>query len=166
MILQGIGSIVCCLFGVQGVVIIVAPVDSDISDFWTSLHWISTGLLYVFVGVIGVVIEGLGFVPSIKARTVGLAANRLAIAITYLWLGAFSMGGRIEESGTDWKTLGRVAGIVSWFVGVCDIVMACFADKEETSVDRTSPLDEGTPASTSYGNPNPEGIEPLEGWAT
>merc|ERR1719240_829368 len=166
VILQGIGSIVCCLFGVQGVIIIVAPVDSDISDFWETLHWISTGLLYLLVGVIGVIIEGLGFVPTIKAKTVCLAVNRLAVSLTYLWLGAFVMGGRVLESGEVWKTLGRFTGVVAWFVGACDIVMACCADKrqQDTMPDGRHPKHQETSDSTSYGNPG--GKEPSESCGT
>uniref|UniRef100_A0A7S1WSR0 Uncharacterized protein n=1 Tax=Alexandrium catenella TaxID=2925 RepID=A0A7S1WSR0_ALECA len=58
------------------------------------------------------------------------AVNRLAIAVVYLWVGAYSMGGPIQESET-WRTIGKVTGIVSWVVGVADILMSCCSDRSE-----------------------------------
>lgn len=125
---QVLGAIVCTLFAVQGGVIFSN--NSDVKDFWAGCHWIAEGAICIIIGVGGCILEVRGLLPSVRQHLRYFLVNRLATAVVYLWIGCYSMGGRVQASEA-WSILGRVTGIIAWVVGVADALMSCCSDRSE-----------------------------------
>lgn len=134
---QGVGALVCTAFALQGIAIFVGPdmghSKPPLDDFWETCHWLSQGTLCVFVGITGFAFEVRGFFPSVKTNHMLFAINRLALALGYLWLGGYSMGGRVQTAANNWQVFGQVTGIVAWIVCVADLLVSCWADRLEKS---------------------------------
>jgi len=125
---QFLGAAVCILFAVQGG---VAFTNSDnVQTFWDRCHWISEASLYILVGVVGCVMELRVFFPQVRLHLHNFAANRLVMSGVYLWMGCYSMEGQVALS-EDWEAIRRVSGIVSWFVGVSNVLISCCSDRAE-----------------------------------
>jgi len=166
-IFQILGTAVGISFALQGLCIFMGPAwgqqEQPIDDFWEACHWASEGALCVLVGLGAVGFELQACFPHVARHMAKFAANRVGLALVYLWMGCYSCGGRIKQAGTIWKILGQVTGLIAWGVCVGHLFLACCSerqteeDKERARVRRvvpapvaapTSPTDAGSTAAT------------------
>mmetsp|Transcript_33092 Transcript_33092/g.91420 ORF Transcript_33092/g.91420 Transcript_33092/m.91420 type:complete len:209 (-) Transcript_33092:155-781(-) len=136
-IFQGLGALVCIAFALQGILIFVGPImghrKPPLEDFFEAAHWASEGALCVLFGFGGFVLEMRACFPSVAAHFVRLLGNRLVLSIGYLWLGAYSMGGRIQQGGEVWRQVGQITGFVAWVVSAGDLLISCCSDWRQPS---------------------------------
>lgn len=125
---QGLGAIVCVLFAAQGGASFANY--EHVQDFWQGCRWFAEGCLYITVGVCGCIWEMRVCFPRVRLHLHTFVVNRLVAAAIYIWIGCFSMGGRIALNDT-WEVLGRTTGILAWVVGIGDIAMSCCSDRTE-----------------------------------
>mmetsp|Transcript_83785 Transcript_83785/g.194920 ORF Transcript_83785/g.194920 Transcript_83785/m.194920 type:complete len:227 (+) Transcript_83785:70-750(+) len=133
---QVFGAIVCALFVLQGVVIFTNT--AEVTNFWQACHWISEGLLCIVTGLIGFLLEIRALFSSVRQHLHNFVVNRIGLALVYLWIGCYSMGGFIEVSA-EWSLVGKVTGITAWVVGAVDILMSCCSDRYERPPDKKDP---------------------------
>lgn len=149
MIFQGLGGLVCISFALQGVVILVGPAmgqrQAPSGNFYDAAHWASEGSLCLLVGLVGSMLEMRAFFPSISAHFVRLMCNRLVLALGYLWLGAYSMGGRIQDGGEAWRTAAEATGLVAWVVCAADLLLSCCSDRHHSAEHPDAPGDAKLP---------------------
>lgn len=127
LVFSAIGMMVCMALFTQGVVILVSLQKSK--DFWDAAHWISEAVLCFFVALGGAFLEVRELFPSVATDFAKFASFRLALALVYLWIGAFAVGGRIAEMSSEWATFGQVSGVVSWVVCAATFFTSCCAEK-------------------------------------
>jgi len=128
LFIQLCGVIVCVLFIAQGVGCFADY--QDLINFWQYCRWLADGFLYVAVATFVCILEVRVFVPRVRFHLHTFASNRVAVAFVYIWIGFFSMGGRIARSKV-WEPVARVNGILAWSVGIADIIMSCCSDRSE-----------------------------------
>jgi len=158
---QFLGTAVCVLFAIQGG---VAFTNMDnVQTFWDTCHWISEASLYIMVGVGGCILELRVFFQKVRLHLHNFAANRLVMSGVYIWMGCYSMEGQVSLN-EDWEAIRRVSGIVSWLVGVANVLISCCSDRSERLfMEAQQTKDSETPetqmpandpeAATKYGSP-------------
>uniref|UniRef100_A0A7S4V2Z6 Uncharacterized protein n=1 Tax=Alexandrium monilatum TaxID=311494 RepID=A0A7S4V2Z6_9DINO len=126
---QGLGACVCLLFALQGLVILAGPAmgqpDRPLGDFYEEAYWFSEGWLYMVVGLWGFAREVRTCFLSVSASLGQSIGKRLVVSLGYLWLGAHSLGGRIQQGSAAWRTEARVTAFAAWVVGAVDLLTAC-----------------------------------------
>mmetsp|Transcript_111535 Transcript_111535/g.348851 ORF Transcript_111535/g.348851 Transcript_111535/m.348851 type:complete len:206 (-) Transcript_111535:149-766(-) len=126
---QGLGACVCLLFALQGLVILAGPAmgqpDRPLGDFYEEAYWFSEGWLYMVVGLWGFVREVRTCFLSVSASLRQSIGERFVISLGYLWLGAHSLGGRIQQGSAAWRTEARVTAFAAWVVGAVDLLTVC-----------------------------------------
>lgn len=127
-VIQLFGVIVCVLVVAQGAACFADY--QSVHNIWQCCRWLADSFLYIVVATFGCILEVLVFLPRVKFHLHTFAANRLAAASLYIWIGFFSMGSRIASSEV-WETVCRVTGILAWSVGLADIIMSCCSDRSE-----------------------------------
>jgi len=128
-IIQILGGLVCIAFGMQGVLIIIGPAvghdDRPTDDFWTFCHWASEAILCILVGAVLLVMELRACCPTVSQRLGRHMLSSYARALLYLWIGAYSCGGRIAMGDLHWQLLGEITGIAAWVACIGHLVFAC-----------------------------------------
>lgn len=124
----------CAVFVAQGATFFLADYQ-DVNNFWQYCRWLADGFLYIAVATLACILEVRALVPRVRFHLYTFAVNRLAAAVVYIWMGFFSMGGRIALSQV-WEPVSHVTGILACSVGIADIFMSWSSDRSETPEER------------------------------
>lgn len=155
------GAAVGLAFAAQGGIIIAGPAtghdERPIDDFWAFCHWASEASLCIGVGLGAVFLEIRACCPTVAQRFGAHFVSHLGLAVLYLWMGAYSCGGRIQMGGMLYQAIGEITGLAAWVVCLVHLLFSCCADpkeqpddsgEEQESEDRAGAGD-GPDASTS-----------------
>mmetsp|Transcript_102208 Transcript_102208/g.295690 ORF Transcript_102208/g.295690 Transcript_102208/m.295690 type:complete len:190 (+) Transcript_102208:68-637(+) len=126
------GAIVGLLFATQGVLVFVGAAvghEEPPKDFWKGCQWAAHGVLYVVMGLGCFFFELRSCCNPVKFHLGWFAANRVCLALAYVWLGCYAVGGAWQD-GPKWSVvLGQVTGILSWCVGFAHLMLSGCAER-------------------------------------
>ncbi|CAK0883162.1 unnamed protein product [Prorocentrum cordatum] len=131
MLLQALGVLTSAAFAT--IALALFGDRSAVLDFWSGCHWLSEGVVCLFVAAVCLVLEAQSFFyAAISHSLLSHASHRLLLASLYLWLGAYSVGGRIQQGSEVWRTFGKVTGVIAWVVAVGDVsISPCYIAKTD-----------------------------------
>mmetsp|Transcript_16446 Transcript_16446/g.47630 ORF Transcript_16446/g.47630 Transcript_16446/m.47630 type:complete len:189 (+) Transcript_16446:89-655(+) len=134
-VFTSLGAVVGLLFVVQGILVFVGTAvghEKPPTDFWDGCHWLAHGVLCIAVGFLCFAFEVKSCFSSVKLHLAWFAANRLGLALVYVWIGCYAAGGPLQ-SGPEWSSvLGHITGISAWVVGSAHILLMGCADRPPT----------------------------------
>lgn len=136
IVLRWAGACVSAFFVVQGAYLFT---DTDFDEFWGFCRYVGVAGLHILFGCTTLYMEIKGSCSSVTSHWASDASNRLGLAVFYLWLGFYVMGGA-ETSGWA-EYVSHIAGVVAWIVAAGDFVVATCANlkrKEEEEVGLSS----------------------------
>mmetsp|Transcript_26341 Transcript_26341/g.73967 ORF Transcript_26341/g.73967 Transcript_26341/m.73967 type:complete len:192 (+) Transcript_26341:104-679(+) len=127
-----LGAVVGLLLTAQGVLVFVGVAlghDDAPDDFWQGCRWVAHGSLCVGLGLTCCALEIKSCLPGVKRHVGWFFANRIGLALMYLWVGCYAAGGALRN-GPDWAVyLGHATGVLAWVVSLSHLVLAGCAER-------------------------------------